>query len=303
MNRADRDYDVVIYHADCPDGIGAAWAAWRALGDAPTYIPLKHDDPVPYDELRGRRVIVLDFSFSRDVMLALQEQCDIVVVDHHSSAMESIGDLPNCHFDMTSSGAVLAWKHFFPFPEHAVPEVLTYIEDRDLDAWKLPDTREVLALLDMRPLTIKSVEEVNAAIFDMRFNGLSVTDDAELKAVSRYKARAVEKHDACFDVSILQSDPPLRTYICNVSCRDFISDVCRSMLELNAETGEVDIAATWFYSHRHDTVYVSLRSAKDSTIDVAQVAMQFGGGGHKHAAGFVIRLCDLEETFVRCCTL
>ena len=32
---------VIIYHTDCRDGFGAAWAAWKKFGDSATYIPGK----------------------------------------------------------------------------------------------------------------------------------------------------------------------------------------------------------------------------------------------------------------------
>ena len=35
----------VIYHADCIDGFGAAYAAWRKFGDAARYLPMHHGDP------------------------------------------------------------------------------------------------------------------------------------------------------------------------------------------------------------------------------------------------------------------
>ena len=33
---------LVIYHANCADGFGAAFAAWRKLGDEAEYVPMDH---------------------------------------------------------------------------------------------------------------------------------------------------------------------------------------------------------------------------------------------------------------------
>ena len=40
-------------------------------------------------------------------------------------------------------------------------------------------------------------------------------------------------------------------------------------------------------------IRVSLRS---KTIDISELALAFGGGGHKLAAGFTLKQCGLQET-------
>ena len=42
-----RETTSVIYHASCPDGFGAAWAAHRVLGERAQYLPMNHGDPIP----------------------------------------------------------------------------------------------------------------------------------------------------------------------------------------------------------------------------------------------------------------
>jgi hypothetical protein len=38
---------VVIYHADCRDGFGAAYAAWKKFGDNASYIPWRDHAVAP----------------------------------------------------------------------------------------------------------------------------------------------------------------------------------------------------------------------------------------------------------------
>lgn len=38
--------DVVLYHADCMDGFGAAWALWKRFPQA-RYVAVKHGNPPP----------------------------------------------------------------------------------------------------------------------------------------------------------------------------------------------------------------------------------------------------------------
>src|SRR3990167_6880192 len=46
--------DVVLYHAECLDGFGAAWAIWKKF-PSPTFTPLKHSLPAPRAGSDGER--------------------------------------------------------------------------------------------------------------------------------------------------------------------------------------------------------------------------------------------------------
>ena len=52
----------VLYHAECLDGFGAAWAAWKALGAEAQYQPVRHGYPAP-GMPAGRIVYILDFCY------------------------------------------------------------------------------------------------------------------------------------------------------------------------------------------------------------------------------------------------
>ena len=55
----------VLYHRDCADGFGAAWAAHRELGrEKVEYLPCTYGEPPPEME-SGSRVYILDFDVSR----------------------------------------------------------------------------------------------------------------------------------------------------------------------------------------------------------------------------------------------
>ena len=64
--------DVVLYHAECADGFGAAWAVWKRFPDA-TFLPVKHGDPPP-EGLIDRHVMMVDFSYARDVIESMKAQ-------------------------------------------------------------------------------------------------------------------------------------------------------------------------------------------------------------------------------------
>jgi len=100
---------LVIYHADCPDGFGAAYSAWLALGDKADYLPAKHGDPAP--DVSGRQVYILDFAFSAELLGQMREQAEsITLLDHHKTAQDqlrcmSCGPKFSLLFDLQKSGA------------------------------------------------------------------------------------------------------------------------------------------------------------------------------------------------------
>ena len=51
--------NVVIYHADCTDGFGAAYSAWKCLGNRAEYYACKHGTPPP--NVKDKNVVILDF--------------------------------------------------------------------------------------------------------------------------------------------------------------------------------------------------------------------------------------------------
>lgn len=93
---------LVIYHKDCADGFGAAFAAWHKLGDEAQYLPWQYADAKneteeqEWDRLSaaiapepngGRVVYILDFSFRRGIMNKLFDVSERVVwLDHHASS-------------------------------------------------------------------------------------------------------------------------------------------------------------------------------------------------------------------------
>ena len=87
---------LVIYHANCTDGFGAAFAAWLKLGDEAEYLPMEYGR-VPLHiptTCADREVYILDFSFPRITMDAIFMYAKRVVwLDHHRSSRAMAEDL------------------------------------------------------------------------------------------------------------------------------------------------------------------------------------------------------------------
>ncbi|NJL12015.1 MAG: hypothetical protein HC913_02740 [Microscillaceae bacterium] len=113
----------VLYHAQCPDGFGAAWAIWKKMGNKPEYIPVNHHQPPPALAARST-VYLVDFCYPLAITQQLAAQAQkMLILDHHQSAEADLQKLDRAafphvevHFDMQKSGAVLAWEYFHQCP-------------------------------------------------------------------------------------------------------------------------------------------------------------------------------------------
>jgi oligoribonuclease NrnB/cAMP/cGMP phosphodiesterase (DHH superfamily) len=121
----------ILYHADCPDGFGAAYAAWKHLGAQATYLPVQHGNPAP-DLRADATVYLVDFCYPKETLLPIVAQAkQVQVIDHHASAQKDLAEIDLAQypklsviFDMEKSGAVLTWEYFHP--DAPVPDFLAF---------------------------------------------------------------------------------------------------------------------------------------------------------------------------------
>ncbi|MGI5844549.1 MAG: phosphoesterase [Candidatus Xenobium sp.] len=253
----------VLYHADCTDGFGAAWAAWKALGDRATYLPVFHGLPPP--ELpEEARVLLVDFSYPREELLALRERvADFLVLDHHISAQRELEGLDFAKFDMEHSGAALSW-HFF-HPGQPLPELLTYIEDWDLWRHRLPDSREVHDALMCIPFEFPAWEGLDIALLR-----------AEGRILLRYQEMLIRNVSDRAGLGLVGGHE-IPVVNCPTSLR---SEVGHELLKRHPQAPFVGM---WSIDARGWQGW-SLRSRGD--FDVSVLAARLGGGGHVAASGF-----------------
>ena len=160
---------LVLYHGrNCPDGFAAALAAWLFYEGKAEMLGLDHGDIKSITDLpalEGRAVYILDFSFDADILRGIEERAaKLVLLDHHKSAAEKLtGFACRCgvvHFDMSKSGARLAWEFFQP--DRALPDLVRFVEDRDIWVWQYPESPAFLAALDMEPMDLPRWAEIAA---------------------------------------------------------------------------------------------------------------------------------------------
>jgi hypothetical protein len=279
---------VCFYHAGCPDGFGAAWAVWRAWGEGADYLPRGHEDPLRAESFADALVVFVDIAPPNGALRALGRTAErVVVLDHHVSSRDRLAAEPgledelaldghHIRFDLGHSGAVLAWQHFHAAPE---PELLLYVEDQDLWRWKLPRS-----------------EEVNAAIgsYPRRFDVWDALAARPAPALAAEGEPIVRANRVEVERALTNTHPiaigELRIEAVNARTRrSAIGHELATRAAYGVPCGAV-------YRLSGDRVDVSLYSIGE--VDVAEIAGRFGGGGHRNAAGFSVKLRDWLARFV-----
>ena len=278
--------NLVLYHDKCPDGFGAAFVAWKKLGNNAQYIGCDHTySNIP--SVKGKRVVILDFSFKSDVTLKMihgDEKAErLIVIDHHHTSEIELKDVPeqNKIFNMKHSGCILAWDFFYGKTSQMAPPLLYYIEDRDLWRWDLKNSQEICAALDTYPQTFEQWDTFTSpdALSRLKLQGESVV---------RYRQSLV-------DMIVAKSTDVMfegfRCRVVNANGGTIISNVANQLL---VNYPKAVVALTWYEDYPSRQLKVSLRSRPG--VDCSAIATKYGGGGHKQASGFFIDF-DKKEDF------
>lgn len=305
---------LVIYHANCTDGFGAAFAAWLKLGDNAEYLPMEYNQALP-EQLHspvGLEMYILDFSLRRDQMDIFFQYADRVVwLDHHKTAFEMYGltttrlvttpdvlgknAVPNyIRLDNNKSGAMLAWEYFHRGTE--VPKLIQHIDDRDRWQFKMDGSKELHAAMNsLKPWTF-SQWDLLFHVDDIRLEALKDEGAAILRAHNQHvQATLKQARKSVIIPAIIDSAASYKAPWVWGNSAEF-GDFCfASGLAANApaflaadlghELANQSGTFGLVWSMAGDgQVHCSLRSNGD--YDVSAIAKVFGGGGHRNAAGF-----------------
>lgn len=276
---------LVIYHGrGCPDGFAAALAAWLFYEGQAEFLGLDHDETrsvADLPPLEGRVVYILDFAFSPELMGEIDARAaKLVMLDHHKSAAQQLaGFACRCgvvHFDMSKAGSRLAWEFFQR--ERPLPDLVRYIEDRDLWTWQYPESAGFLAALDME---------------DKRFERWAEIADYSPAQVAEFMARGQAMDDKYRKLAadIAAGAEPVvfngqQGLMVNASgaFHSLVGDI------LSKQSGT--FALVWSAS-KGGVIKVGLRSQRD--YDCIPLAVSMGGGGHAQACGFRMGADRLPE--------
>lgn len=273
--------NLCIYHKNCLDGFTAAWVVNKALNGDCEFITAKYGDAPP--DVKDKNVYIVDFSYPRSILIEMAVPAKkIIILDHHKSAEEdlcsspfpvSIQDKLQIIFDMTRSGAMLTWNYFFS--NQAAPSGLECVQDRDLWQFNFGATKAFTAYLFSEPINFEVWDQL---MNNANFTGIVESGQALLRKHDKDVLTFLELTE-----TLLYIECP---YFKNIPCCNVLpnlaSDVGHHLLQRHTDA---PFSATFYY--KKGEWNFSLRS-EDSREDVSKIAKQFGGGGHRNAAGFKI---------------
>ncbi len=272
-----------IYHGGCDDGFGAAWVVHKAKLDY-EFFPGDYAKPPP--DVTDRKVLLVDFSYKRPVMEAMCEKArSVTILDHHKTAEDQIRPLLESgmvdgEFDMGRSGAVMTWDWFM---EGKRPELLLYIQDRDLWRKQLTRCDQVIMALRSYPQDFAIWDELMAAPIERLMD--------EGVAIHRYYRGLVEQAKRSVRCMMLGPHWVPCVNVPHYLASEVAGELC-GLRERDDSPPAPFAACYWCRSDGRWTF--SLRS-RDGFNCGAFAEEWFGGGGHVASAGFVVdSLSDLS---------
>lgn len=300
---------IVVYHNNCTDGIAAAWAARQYMTSrniSCEYVPADYDS-VPVD-CEDSVIYLVDFSYPPEVIQDLMSKNnDVIVIDHHVSAIKKlmpivvdneintdgnvhtqIGRRKDWLLSTDRSGAVLTYNYFFPGRE--VPEILLYVQDRDLWKKELPYSEEISWALKAYSDNYINFNYLCGVWAIKGIGSVRTIGEGIYKFVqNQVEQIAQNQHLVHIDLTGTELADILETFWLSIPAVNaphvLSSDICEYLFK----KWDSNIALSYF--RQGDGTYkFSVRCIDEWKSDrvASRLAEIYGGGGHACAAGFYV---------------
>ena len=276
---------LVYYHNDM-DGKCSAAIVKRVLQDKADlkFVPLQYDDPVelPKDIWEYWRVYILDFTLPErqmDELCNLLPRADVIWIEHHITQLVKYETKYSHLAGVRKNGVAaceLTWRFMYgEFNE--MPEAVMYIANRDI--WKLEDENT----LYFYEWLINSMGGPQQTLWELLLENKKVPSGIMERGQLLRDARINQMKK---DIKSLGYDAEIDGHRCfkvNYSSYESISDAGRFICD------DLGYPVAVIYHYKKNSVgklvkIFGLRSNDD--VDVSEIAVKRGGGGHKRAAGF-----------------
>lgn len=275
---------VLIYYHDDNDGCCSAAVAAQCYDRNKftiKFVAINYGKEAWTEEEINEAEKVWLLDFASDEMEKFVKICrsKLIWIDHHKTAMEKFPDLWNSSNipgirAIEKAACVFTWE--FTHPENiSPPAAVAYIGDKDIWKFEYAQTKPFTAGFS---LMVKTPDD---AVWDMLLG--SEYEDAVDKMISigelLLEAQSYKLQKA-FDRGVDFTFHNWKARLVNTTGN--ISELG----EFIYRKPEYDIAVMW--QAVEDMVVFSLRSdsMNPDSPDCAEIAQQYGGGGHRNAAGF-----------------
>lgn len=256
----------LIYHDDL-DGICSA-AIWLATHPQVEYICICASYDSPPVLLDGDTVVMLDFSVSEIPMTV-----NLVWIDHHKTVKDRMLAMRKMNSEVVFASAgeaacVATWKYCYP--SQPVPTAVQLLSDYDV--WNLGD-RVVPFQYGMKDVGLHD------PIWERLFGEFAGDTIEGICSIGTTRLRWNDVLIARFIVN-----GAYHARWCGLEC-GFLNTPMTGSRSLESYYSDHGLELMVIYYWAKDRWSVHLYSTFD-LVDCASIAISYGGGGHKRAAGF-----------------
>lgn len=280
------DHDICFYHRSDLDGKCSAAIVNMAYYEDEKKIGLcgveRTDDIDIIETARSfNNVIIVDYSFDVETMDKLIENHKLIWIDHHKTSLdklEKIKKLPYAHYVNNHEAAcVLSWRYFFGGP---IPVGVLLLGKYDI--WDHSDERVLPFQYGVRAFDPSPVRQGlwESIIFDY---DLYIEDgNTILKYVEK------EERKLCIESCFSMSFENVKFLCANVHNKN------STFFKRHPDADLYD--AFMSFSLKYNGKWIVSMYSNSDDIDVSDIAIKYGGGGHRGAAGFICD--DIEKIFL-----
>lgn len=287
---------IVIYHSADLDGVCSAAICTKKYPEA-TLIGYDYWQELPWDQLPPNQdIIMVDVSVNMPEMVNLAVHSNSLTwIDHHASAIkefeQSLIDYPHWVEDhrftsvleIGKAGCELAWEYLFP--NEPMPKAVKLLGTYDVfrqDNAEYWNWSVLPFQWGMRLITRTKVEDFDPfLLMDNEVAEDRIQDyiDTIMEQGSTVLQYQQQQDEAAMRGAFEVEFQGLRAIACNI--KGVGSLAFNSVYD--PEKHDLMVA----FGFGHGKWAFSLRTTHEH-VDVSVIAKQFGGGGHKAAAGFAV---------------
>ena len=250
-------------------------------------LEVNYDKPLPMDLIEnGEQIVIVDFTpNTKEDFQNILDKADgnVIWIDHHQKNIEKypeFDDILGIRADTKPSGALLTWQYMFA--DKLVPYAVDLVSDYDTWTHAFKESKYFNAGMAMHDASPRSLMWQNLLWHDV--NTVREVENVISKGmvITEYQASRAKKYikDIGCEVKFMK----YKTIVCNIGMVNstFFDSV----------KDAYDIFMPYYFNGRQ---WVVSMYTEEENINLASIAQQFGGGGHKKAAGMVVDYLPFEK--------
>lgn len=294
---------IICYHHNDLDGRSSAalvryfnWENGKYNMTPADFIECDHASPINTEIAKDKIVYIVDYSFGESELHYLEEihkNADKVIwIDHHKTAIEMSEKYPWMKElrgirDTSMSACPLVYRYFTNKKELAdMPYWIRLVSDYDTWTKSLPETDAFklgMDLIDQSPCSDRW-----DLLLDDEFDSLErMCDICEAgNIVKKYNSNRYDHMvSSMYEKDVYFDNGNIKYHAIILNSMDHTSEVFKD------KVNDFDICVVW---HKKVSNYLfSIYSVKEN-VDCAKLCQEFGGGGHKGAAGFSCKFFPIQ---------